>query len=282
MKRIVAVHGIAQQFHGEDVLIASWLPALRSGLRRVGATLDDERDLAIAFFGDLFRSKGQKAVLPNYSAEDVIDPFERELLAVWAEAAAQDDPEIQTLDDCGKARTPAAVQRALDILLHSKFFAALGERALIGNLKQVRQYMTDPAMRAKIYARVAAQVGPETRVVIGHSLGSIIAYEFLAAHPELEVRMLLTLGSPLGIRNLVFDRLVPAPRNGVGAWPGTVGHWTNIADGGDIVALNKTLSALFGSRVVDHLIYNGSTAHDISPYLTTEEAGHALRVGLEG
>ena len=50
--------------------------------------------------------------------------------------------------------------------------------------------------------------------MVGHSLGSVVAYEALCAHPEWPVRALVTLGSPLGIRNLIFDRLVPAPAAG--------------------------------------------------------------------
>ena len=48
-----------------------------------------------------------------------------------------------------------------------------------------------------------------TEVIVAHSLGSVVAYEALCAHPEWPVRNLVTLGSPLGIRNLIFDQLVP-------------------------------------------------------------------------
>ena len=48
-------------------------------------------------------------------------------------------------------------------------------------------------------------------MLVGHSLGSVVAYEALCANPEWPVRMLVTLGSPLGIPNLIFDRLEPAP-----------------------------------------------------------------------
>jgi hypothetical protein len=53
MARIVGVHGIAQQFKGGPILVAEWLPALRSGLNLAGGNLDDDRDFAIAFYGDV-------------------------------------------------------------------------------------------------------------------------------------------------------------------------------------------------------------------------------------
>ena len=286
MALIVAVHGIAQQYKGEHLLEAAWLPALRDGLKRAGGTLEDDRAFAMVFYGDIFRESG-KVDLPAYEAEDVTDPWECDLLAAWAEEAARVDASVQSPSGPGKGRTPGFVQRALNALSQSKFFTSVSERALIGNLKQVRQYMHDELVRKEIQRRLLACIGADTRIVIGHSLGSVIAYEVLATPPErgnLErgIKVLLTLGSPLGIRNLIFDRLSPRPEEGTGAWPGSIEHWINIADGGDIVALNKKLASLFGAKVVDHLIHNGATAHDVSRYLTAIETGRALRRGLEG
>ena len=79
--------------------------------------------------------------------------------------------------------------------------------------------------------------------VIGHSLGSVVAYEYLCRYQPASVELLVTLGSPLGIPNLVFDRLTPAPSSGAGAWPGAVADWVNVADPDDIVALRKHLAA---------------------------------------
>ena len=121
--------------------------------------------------------------------------------------------------------------------------------------------------------------------MVGHSLGSVVAYEALCAHPEWPVRALVTLGSPLGIRNLIFDRLLPAPAAGArgevrGAWPGGVRSWVNVADAGDVVALVKDLRPLFGDQVACYLVHNGSHAHDVRPYLTAAETGAAIAAGL--
>ena len=95
------------------------------------------------------------------------------------------------------------------------------------------------------------------------------------------------LGSPLGIRNLIFDQLVPAPAprdSGelVGAWPGGTRSWVNVADAGDVVALVKDLRPLFSARVACYLVHNGSHAHDVRPYLTAAETGAAIAAGLAG
>lgn len=279
---IVAIHGIAQQLKGAPTLQAEWLPHLRSGLDNAGAKLVRDEDLRCVFYGNLFRRKpGAKGgSIPPYDARDVEPGPETELLeAMWREAARVDG--VSGPDDRTKVGAPMVVQRALNALSNSRYFARMAERALIWDLKQVALYLGDPDVRAEIHQRVSVAMDPCPRVVIGHSLGSVVAYECLAAHPEWEVDTLVTLGSPLGIRNVIFDRLQPAPKEGMGAWPGSVQHWVNIADERDLVALVKRLGGRFGGRVEDHLISNGAQAHAIGPYLTAMETGHAIARALQ-
>lgn len=284
MPEIVAVHGVGQQLRGEDVLGSSWRPSLRDGLRRAGVEdggLPGDSDIAIAFYGDLFRGRATKASAdPPYEAADVEKGWETEMLEAWWHAAAASDPRVPGPDGSTKAGTPLRVQRALSAVAGSRFFAGLAERALIGDLKQVRRYLTAPEIRAEAQGRVAALVQPDTRVLVGHSLGSVVAYEALCAHPDWPVRMFVTLGSPLGIPNLIFDRLQPAPVGGRGAWPGRAERWINIADRRDMVALEKQLRSRFGDRVEDLLVDNEARAHDVSPYLTAQETGAAIASGL--
>ena len=145
---------------------------------------------------------------------------------------------------------------------------------MIADVKQVTLYMRDEALRGEIQTRVRDAIGPDTKVVVAHSLGSVVAYEVLAVpSADLGVTTLVTLGSPLGIRNVIFDRLTPRPENGQGAWPPSLDRWHNVADPGDIVAMVKELSPLFGGGVTDWLVHNGAKAHDARPYLTAEETG---------
>lgn len=282
MARIVAIHGIAQQYKGEHTLRAEWLPALRDGLSRAGAELPRDEDLVCAFYGALFRPDGGKSIDFAWEPDDVTDEWEQNLLRTWWEAAAAADPHVPPPGEAGKARTPAFVQDALGALSQWKFFAGIGERALIGNLKQVRAYLNDDAVRLHAQAQARRLVTPDTRVLIGHSLGSVVAYELLCAYPELQVDTLLTLGSPLGIRNLIFHRLRPPPASGKGAWAGGAAHWVNVADRGDVVALTKALRPMFEGEVEDHLVHNGGDAHDVKPYLSAVVTGRAIARGLAG
>jgi hypothetical protein len=279
------VHGIGQQLRGPDSLAAVWVPALRDGMTAAGVPPVAAGDVCMTFYGDLYRPAGKAAGTgwPPLSAADVESDWERMLLELWWREAADVDPAVPAPEAGTKARTPRAVQRALDALSQSAFFAGLAERAMIGTLKQVASYFADDALRSAVGARVAAAVSGDTRVIVAHSLGTVVAYEAVCAHPEWGVATLVTLGSPLGIRNLVFDRLRPVPDpDGTGRWPGGVRRWANIADRGDVVALVKSLRPLFGDRVTDALVRNGAKAHDVLPYLTARETGEAIGRGLAG
>jgi hypothetical protein len=276
MSKIVAVHGIGQQYLGEEQLKREWLPALKDGLARAGAKkLSSDDDLFCAFYGDIFRPPG-KAGGGSPSLDSEEESWDAELLqGMWAEAARVDES-VSSPDAQAKVGTPNLVQRALLALSNSKFFAGLTTKMMALDLKQVRNYLHDPQLRAAIQGCVVRAVTPETRILIGHSLGSIVAYEAACAHPEWTLGVFLTLGSPLGIPNLIFQRLVPKPESGVGAWPRCAARWVNLADGGDIVALQKKLASCFGDRVEDHLIHNGAKAHDATRYLDVRETGEAI------
>ena len=291
MARVVCVHGIGQQHKGEEVLRGEWALPLRDGIQRsdlAAAGVLEDKDIRCVFYGDLFRPPGRLLSPgdPWLTAADATE-FDRELLVAWWRAAAESDPRVVHPDARTLARTPGSVQAALRALSGSAFFAGLAERVMLFDLQQVRRYMTDSVLRQAVQDRVVAAVDEGIRVVVGHSLGSVVAYEALCAHPEWPVRALVTLGSPLGIRNLIFDRLVPAPVAGESgkaaeAWPGRAQSWTNVADAGDVVALVKDLRPLFGPRVECYVVDNGAHAHAVGPYLTAKETGAAIAAALAG
>jgi len=289
MTAIVVVHGIGKQDLDAHTLHGDIAPALLDGVRLAGGPPVKADDVEVAFYGHWFRppnsapGKGK----PAYGHRDVTDPFEVELLlALWQEAARLEPGRVPS-PDIGAARSkapvPRTVQRALYALSRSSFLAGTADRFLIGMLKQVRRYLTDDGVRDRIQREIADCVTGDTRVLVGHSLGSVVAYEALCAHPEWPVTTLVTIGSPLGIPNLVFDRLRPGPQAGRGSWPGGVRDWTNLCDRGDVVALAKQLAPLFPDErreVTDVLVDNGWRAHAIERHLTAVETGAAIAAGL--
>lgn len=282
MAAILFVHGIANQFSGEHQLRAAWHPAVSDGLVRAkcGASLA-KADLVCPFYGDLFRPLADG--LSGSHAPDLgaLSAADHELVeAVWR-AAASSEEAVPSPDEFGDtlARVPRFVERAITALSRSKFLGQLSAHAFIGDLKQVTAYLNDQATRQQILDRVLAHIADDTRVVIGHSLGSVIAYEALCAKAH-KVKTYLSFGSPLGLRRVVFDKLTPKPdAAGLGTWPG-VARWVNIAAKGDIVASQKTLAPFFGDRVEDRLIDSGWDAHAATRYANTTQAGEAVCAAL--
>jgi hypothetical protein len=278
---VVCVHGIGQQVSGEETILGAWVPALRDGIKLAGGEPPSPERIRMAFYGNLFRKKGTKSLsIPPYDETDVTEEWEKQLLqAWWVEGARIDEsvpgPEAQT-----KLRTPQMVQRALNALSRSRFFADVALNAFITDLKQVYAYLHDEEVRREAQRRVEKVITDQTRVLVGHSLGTVVAYEALCAHPEWPVRTFVSLGSPLGIRNLIFERLRPAPGDSIGVWPKGLSRWSNIADQGDIVALVKELRPSFGDGVQDYLVHNDAQAHAVRPYLTAKETGYAIAQGL--
>jgi pimeloyl-ACP methyl ester carboxylesterase len=86
-------------------------------------------------------------------------------------------------------------------------------------------------------------------LLIGHSLGSVIAYDTLwqlthIDHSHGKVSTLITLGSPLGTR-FVQRSLLSARAEGAARYPHNIRHWVNMSARSDVTALQPRLKPLF-------------------------------------
>jgi hypothetical protein len=181
----------------------------------------------------------------------------------------------------GAQGAKAALRPAMNALTRLRWFAPLGV-GLAGKfvnraLTQVTRYLTDEHIRHTAQQRVLNLIGPDTHLVICHSLGTVVAYE--ALHQTNQPVTLITLGSPLGLRNIIYDRLLPQPTT----IPASVQCWHNYADRDDLVATQLDLNPLFppppGSTVTIRTgpaLDNGSFPHDATHYLTKTSVGRAV------
>jgi pimeloyl-ACP methyl ester carboxylesterase len=141
----------------------------------------------------------------------------------------------------------------------------------------VSAYLVHEPIRAEIQRRVASLIDDDTKVLLGHSLGSVVAYE--AAHRlERPLPLLMTLGSPLGLRSVIYDKVLPQPPG----FPPQVQRWVNIADRNDLVAAEPDLRPMFGElapgAVFDSgwTVRNGAQPHQAQFYLTKGETGRPV------
>lgn len=289
----MGIHGIAQEFGGRYSLEQVWLAAVRDGLAAAGHHVKAEsltdRHLHVAFYGDLFRRPGTMggADFPH-AYSDISRGLEFDLLSELYHVALKDEGnsamERGTAERMSAGRVTAQVM--VEHLLRTKIFAGIAQRVFVGSLKQVALFLSDEPTKQRVIENARSSVTDDTRVIIGHSMGSIVAYEYLCRYQPSGVKLLITMGSPLGIRNLIFDRLTPAPVAGVGIWPGELPTWVNVADPNDFVAMQKKLTDLWRGQapareVTDREVDNGSQPHDAARYLNSRQTGTALGDALE-
>ena len=277
MSRVLCIHGIAQELKSSESLLAEWVPSLCGGISNAGGRLDPA-NVDMAFYGVLFRPPGSKgtAEIPNYKPGDVDDPLEIALVEEIYDALGESAAGGNGAKAGVAHRT---VGHMLQVIAATPFFGNAAQRVAIWFLKQVHRYVTEPDIRRAAQQSLIDRIRPETSVLVAHSLGSVVAYQTLCAHPEFPVRTLITLGSPLGIPALL-PHFVPPVHPGSTHWPTSLERWVNVADAADIVAFRKQLQPLYGEQILDQVVHNGATMHNVLPYLTAPQTGRAILAGL--
>jgi hypothetical protein len=248
---IVLVHGIDQQQLSADKLESQGLPSLAGGVRAAGfPDVADRiwRDAGnrgsivtrMAFYGGLFLTPGQQGDDPGAFTPEEAE-FAEALAMEWLRHVAGRATKEKTRQTGGReldyvthemgAEQGAGkyVRSAVGSLAKVSWFAPYGmgfaERFVNRSLAQVTRYLTNDEIRFAALKLVSDLFGPETKVLIGHSLGSVVAYE--AAHlMKQPLHLLLTLGSPLGLQTIIYQRLRPQPPG----FPLNVRRWVNVAD----------------------------------------------------
>jgi hypothetical protein len=115
-------------------------------------------------------------------------------------------------------------------------------------------------IRASLHAELArAWAHDEKVLLIGHSLGSVIAYDTLwelshVSHPKRgRVDLFMTIGSPLGTR-FIRRSLRGANELGARRYPTNVRRWVNLSARGDLTALYPRLTPAFREMVALELV----------------------------
>lgn len=198
---------------------------------------------------------------------ELLPPAGQQMLMDWISALGA--PEEVTM---GRGTLP--VRQAAEWL--ARRYGDAARRVGVLFCREADTYVSDPASQRR--ARVRDELTRvlelrHARVLIAHSLGSVVAYEALW-HRPFELDLLITLGSPLGMPGVIHERLSLGEGNegAKGKRPPGVRRWVNIADIGDIVAIPRDLPGCFPGIDVHHEVSLGAVvSHKATRYLARPE-----------
>ncbi len=145
MARIVIVHGAFNELWGPNELKARWLPAVRDGLWHHGLELA-EGDIEVCFYGDLFR---------RHPGSDEDRQLQQSRAGVADALSEMGGDAIAAL---GQAAGDAAFDRTVDL---------------------ANQMMSEPDLQDRLQERIEGEIGEDTRVLVAHSLGTVLSYNAL-------------------------------------------------------------------------------------------------------
>ncbi|MFH8496693.1 alpha/beta hydrolase [Streptomyces coeruleorubidus] len=310
--RLVFVHGVGG-LRNTAADLDEWMRALVMGAKAAGHSRRVSQlvyagavDVHFAYYGDLFTNGQAQGAAPEDGLSASAALIELLLEAVDDRLAETDDAhETRVLRRAKAQLAPEGepqgagdvVRRALNAantLLAlpglSKIGGWVSAKVMLHQLGQVRRYLARKdadgsglGLDWRIRARVVQELNPAgPTVVVAHSLGTVVAFEALHDYAG-AVPLLVTLGSPIGMRTAVRPRMRPQPLQ----VPAAVGNWLNFWDRDDFVvgqpqlekfvAANST-SVLPVSRRVDS---DGVWVHPAAKYLATPGVAGPVIEALE-
>lgn len=275
MARIVGVHGIRQSMTSQAQLTDDWSRALNRGLSELGRPSLPAGALELPHWTGLL-ARGANHLGPEEDPFDAAAPLSEEeadfVATALEEVVRQEDLALVQqlgLQTLGLPQLwPARVTRL--VMAYDRRFPRGGGKLFVSAMREVRIYLYEPDLAARVRALVASAFDASISVVLGHSLGSVIAYDLLRrgeiVPDRRSVRTLVTCGSPLAI---------PSVRRGLNIsdgeplkLPGDTA-WINVFDPGDFVTGGMGLSTL-SPEITDAEVSNGvADPHSAFRYLRT-------------
>jgi hypothetical protein len=283
MKRLVFVHGRAQENKDAVALKAEWVDAWRSGLAKRGLAVPlGDADIRFPYYGqtlyDLARgvsaAEAAAVIVRGDNADAEQRAFIRDVLLEVQREHGVDAARIAAVAGAEVVERGILnwewVQAGLQVIDRHVPLASGTSIALATN--DVWHYLDNIGTRDEIEAGVLAAMLPDVpTVVVAHSLGTVVAYNLLRREGTAQrwnVPLFVTLGSPLAV-TAIRKKLAPNKR------PACVGRWFNALDERDVVALFPLDAEHFptdppieNKRDVDNPTQN---RHGISGYLSDPE-----------
>lgn len=323
---LVCIHGRGQQMPRElrgdkarvEAHIAGrrrgWLAGLAKGLTLAGRPAVADSAVHFPFYGNVLAGliedhEARGLPRPDLEREDAAPARTRDRMILDAARDLGFDPareleftEPELADrvrrgardadeeiDLGGALSVPIVGAALRFLARK---TGTAELVIETFLADVAYYLEVEAIRERVLDVVqetmaAAVAGHDSVVVVGHSLGSVLAYDVLqSADTPRPVSLLVTAGSPLGfpivrrnLRGRPVDNRPQVPAIDAAGDP----RWINAYDPRDVVALIHPLRDQFGggaAAIRDVVTNNPTGPHSITDYLSDQDVAAPIADAL--
>jgi hypothetical protein len=281
--RLVFVHGRDQQGKDPQDLREIWLRALEEGLAKEGLPGLTNVEVVLPYYGDTLadivsklhdappsdlRTKGDAGLVDrvNEAQNEIL----RELLG----------PEDLVAPD-GQIRSKGLQNTKLALAAARLADASPFRQNLLKRFTEdVAIYLTVDRVGKVVDDIVNDAIGTQPCVVVGHSLGSVVAYRVLRdMGARANALKFVTIGSPLGL-TAIRKRLIPPALQ----HPAGVKSWFNAYDTRDIVSLYPLDATTWPikpsitncSSVSNHT----NNRHSINGYLDDAVVARAIHEGL--
>ncbi|MEV4515786.1 hypothetical protein AB0K00_43385 [Dactylosporangium sp. NPDC049525] len=222
-------------------------------------------DVRIAYYADQLRATPTLAAAVGQQLGDA----NAEQLVAWADALGA-PPEV------AQGHGTAPLRQFVDWLAGRRGLDNALVRFFVNKfLSEVDRYLGDQESATRLEVRRIVEQTLEQHqpdVVIAHSLGSVVAYEALIARPDLHVDLFVTIGSPLALDTIVYDRLLRDGDDTPSRRP-NVRSWINVSDVGDVVAVPRSFASRFDVDTEHEESLGLTSMHDAVDYLRTKTIG---------
>lgn len=290
---LILVHGINNQENSSESIIEDWLESIReaAGKDKEWAKKIKKHSMA-PFYGKKLSQLSDKKLVEATAQgtasikDNTQKVFEEAIQKLEAGDSISDIVsffEYETPNSAvamGKGIHKKWIKHAARVI--QKLSPMNGKLALRG-LKQAHVYLNRPSIAKEVKKIVKKTlITPGPKIVISHSLGTIVCYELLRELSKegtpVKCPLFVTLGSPLGID--VVKKKFQRPRTK----PTDTSRWVNAADEEDFIALEVELTTEnFGpgvSRNISDVKNSYDDRHSVTDYLSNSDVVEEILNGL--
>jgi endonuclease G len=291
---LVFLHGRSQQGRDPLALRRSWTGGLNRGLTLAGLAPIDVATAWLPFYADRFvaamQARESLAVPEAFEAAALADagdevaealapalPSTRgvyeELIAEAARAAGM--PEVGPAEEGLLDAAVGKLQGQLDWLAGR---SGLDDLVIALFFRDVAAYLDRTPVRQAVLDAVQETLPTSGRIVlVSHSLGTVVGMDLLTTlDPSLDVTLLVTAGSPLGLDSVFRRLLVRGPNR-----PARIRRWVNAFCAPDPVAIGCPLADDWAGQIEEVVTKNPrERAHNMEEYLADARVARRISQAL--